>query len=160
MKFPWRYFPLAALMIALSIPGLAGPAGQKTLDSCSLLTKAEIQAVLEGQTVSDPKMNPNGLICEFKIGEYGVLSFFVKQNNPKDYADKMQSELKKRNIATSDLKNVGDRSFFAEPGYGMIQLNSFKGSTYVLLTMLVPGAAPEKGKAMAEKLMLKALAKV
>jgi hypothetical protein len=67
-------------------------------------------------------------------------------------------ELKKMKIAVSDAPGIGDRSFFSSPGYGMMQLNTFKGSKYLIITMLVPGAAEKKTSA--EKLMRKALTKI
>jgi hypothetical protein len=36
---------------------------------------------------------------------------------------------------------VGDRSLFSNQRDGMIQLNTFKGDKYLIITMLVPGAA-------------------
>jgi len=43
---------------------------------------------------------------------------------------------------------------------GMVQLNTFKGSAYVIITLLVPGANEAKSKEMAEKLMQKVLSKI
>jgi hypothetical protein len=59
-----------------------------------------------------------------------------------------------------EVKGIGDRAFFTSPGYGMVQLNTFKGSYYAIITLMVPGASPEKVKAAAEQLMKKALLKL
>jgi hypothetical protein len=42
----------------------------------------------------------------------------------------------------------------------MIQLNTFKGSKYLIITMLVPGVAEAAQKTSAEKLMRIALRKI
>jgi hypothetical protein len=52
-----------------------------------------------------------------------------------------------------DLPNVGDYSFFTSPGYGMTQLQTFKGPRYILFTILVPGAKEAAQQAAATKLM-------
>ena len=143
------------ILVLLFVPMIAAQAP----GPCSLATKAEIKEAL-GVDVGDGKLNPsNQTLCEYKVGSGGMLSFFVRQNNPNDSPDKMIPELKKRKTAVSDAPGVGDRSFFASPGYGMVQLNSFKGKTYVLITMLVPGTPEPKVQEMAVKLMQTVLAK-
>jgi hypothetical protein len=161
MKFTMRVAIPALLILPLFIPmASAQQSKTKKLEPCSLATKAEIQEAL-GMSVSDGKLNAtNPTLCDHKVGELGALSFFVRQNDPKDAPDKIVAELKKQNIQTTDLKGVGDRSFFSAPGYGMIQLQTFKGSTYIIITLLVPGTAEAKGKAMAEKLMQKIVSKL
>ena len=42
----------------------------------------------------------------------------------------------------------------------MIQLNTFKGSQYLIITMLVPGVTDASQKEAAKKLMLKALTRI
>jgi hypothetical protein len=42
----------------------------------------------------------------------------------------------------------------------MLSFNTFKGSTYLIITMLVPGMGADTQRAGAEKLMRKALAKL
>lgn len=152
----------AVLILAFTGTGLAQEA--QKIDACTLLTKAEIQAAL-GQEVSDGKLkttaNPLvGQPCEYKVGGYGVFSILVKTAGPGENAEKVSAELQKHKIAVSDAGAVGDQSFFSSPGYGMIQLNTFKGDKYLIITMLVPGAAEAAQKSAAEKLMLTALAKI
>jgi hypothetical protein len=154
------------LMVAIVIcfSGVAAAQGGQKIDACTLLTKAEIQAVI-GQNVGDGKLNTKanpavGLPCEYVIGSSGVFSILVKPVGPGETADKVMGELKKMKIAVSDAPGIGDRSFFSSPGYGMIQLNTFKGSKYLIITMLVPGAAEAAQKTSAEKLMQKALTKI
>jgi len=42
----------------------------------------------------------------------------------------------------------------------MVQLNAFKGTQYVIMTLLVPGLSEDAQKAPAEKLMKKVLLKL
>ena len=144
--------------------GVAAAQGGQKIDACTLLNKAEIQAVI-GQNVGDGKLNTKanpavGLPCEYVIGSSGVFSILVKAVGSGETADKVMGELKKMKIAVSDAPGIGDRSFFSSPGYGMIQLNTFKGAKYLIITMLVPGAAEAAQKTSAEKLMRKALTKI
>jgi hypothetical protein len=166
MNQPIRLTRTALIVMAVifSFTGLAAAQEAQKIDPCTLLTKAQIQAAV-GQNVSDPKSNANanpavGTPCQYVIGDYGAFSILAKTAGPGETADKMMSELKKRNIPVSDAPGVGDRSFFASPGYGMLQLNTFKGSTYLLITMLVPGATEAAQKTAAEKLMREALTKI
>ncbi len=142
---------IAGFFIPMTLAQTPGP--------CTLATQAEIKEAL-GTDIGEGKLNPsNQTLCEYKIGAFGSLSFFVRQNNPNDSPDKMIPELTKRKMAVTDAPGVGDRSFFAAPGYGMVQLNSFKGKTYVLITLLVPGTPESKVREMAVKLMQKVLTK-
>jgi hypothetical protein len=138
--------------------------GAQKIDACTLLTKAEIQATV-GQSVDDGKLsdkaNPAvGLPCQYVVGDYGAFSILVKTAGPGETADKMMAKLKKMKIAVSNASGIGDRSFFSSPGYGMIQLNTFKGPNYLIITILVPGAAETVEKTAAEKLTRTALMKL
>jgi hypothetical protein len=42
----------------------------------------------------------------------------------------------------------------------MVQLGVFKGSTYLIFTMMVPNVSEEKAKPLVQKLALKAIAKL
>jgi hypothetical protein len=133
-------------------------------DSCSLLTKADIQAIV-GQPVGDGKLNTKanpavGRPCEYIIGTSGVFSILMTAVRPGETLAKVKAELQKNKIAVSDAPGMGDGSFFSSPGYGMIQLNSFKGSKYLIITMMIPKANEVTQKAAAEKLMKKALTKI
>ncbi len=155
---------LMVVAIVFCFTAVAAAQGVRKIDACTLLTKAEIQAVI-GQNVGDGKLNAGanpavGLPCEYVIGSSGVFSLLVKAVGPGETADKVMGELKKMKIAVSDAPGIGDRSFFSSPGYGMLQLNTFKGSKYLIITMLVPGATETAQKAGAEKLMRKALTKI
>jgi hypothetical protein len=155
---------LTVMAALLCFIGMAPALDAQKIDPCSLLTKAQIQAAV-GQNVSDGKLNAKanpavGAPCEYVIGDYGAFSILVKAVGPGETADKTMAELKKMNIAVSDASGIGDRSFFSSPGYGMLQLNTFKGSWYLIITILVPGATEATQKTAAEKLMREALAKI
>lgn len=155
---------LTAAAVVFSFTGAAAAEAPRKIDPCTLLTKAEIQAAV-GQNVSDGKLNAKanpavGAPCEYVIGDYGVFSILVKTAAAGETADRMMTELRKMKIAVSDALAIGDRSFFASPGYGMLQLNTFKGPRYLLITMLVPGATEAAQKTAAGKLMSKALTKI
>jgi hypothetical protein len=155
---------LITLAVIFCFTGVASAQGGQKIDACSLLTKAQIQEAV-GQNVGDGKPNANaspagGATCTYVVGDYGSFSVLVKAVGPSETADKMMAELKKMNIAVSDAPGIGDRSFFSSPGYGMLQLNTFKGSWYLIITMLVPGATEAAQKTAAEKLMREALTKI
>ncbi|HMK65857.1 MAG TPA: hypothetical protein VK564_08675 [Thermodesulfobacteriota bacterium] len=154
-----RNLILCAILMAICVttPALAQ-------DSCSLLTKADIQAVV-GQPVGDGKLNMKanpavGRPCEYIIGTSGVFSILMTAVRPGETPAKIRAELQKHKIAVSDAPGMADGSFFSSPGYGMIQLNSFKGSKYLIITMMIPGANEATQKTAAEKLMKKALTKI
>jgi hypothetical protein len=75
-------------------------------------------------------------------------------------AERIAGELNKAGIKTEAAPGVGDRAFFAAMGYGMLQLNAFTGKGYVIITLMLPGAAEAKSKEVAAKLMGKALGKL
>ncbi len=153
---------LIQLLLLLAFPLLHAQTPQK-VDPCSLLTKEEIQEAL-GKPVKDGKLNTKanpavGIPCEYVVGDYGAFSILVKPLGPVETPDKIQSMLGKM-MKTSDAPGIGDKSFFAFPGYGMVQLNTFKGRTYVIMTLMVPGLSEDQHKAPAEKLMKKVLPKL
>jgi hypothetical protein len=156
---------LMAMVLFFAFTGITAAHDTQKIDPCSLLTKADIKSAV-GQEVSDGKLNTTanqaiGSPCQYKVGDYGAFSILVKTAGPGENSDKVASELKKMKIAVSDATaGIGDGSFFSSPGYGMIQLNTFKGTKYLIITMLVPGATEAAQKAAAEKLMIKALTKI
>lgn len=166
MNKPIRTTGTALMVLAIVFCFICMAAAQdaKKIDACTLLTKAEIQAAI-GKNVGDGKLNTKanpavGLPCEYVVDSSGAFSILIKTVGPGENADKVMAELKKMKIAVSDAPGTGDRSFFSSPGYGMVQLNTFKGSKYLIITMLVPGTAEAAQKTAAEKLMRKALTKI
>jgi hypothetical protein len=152
-----------ALFSALCLADDSKPAEVNKLDPCTILNKTEIQAIV-GKPVGDGKLNPKanpvlGAPCEFTVGEGGVFSLWVGLNSSSTY-ENTQSGLNKSNIKTTDAPGIGDKSFFADQGYGMLQLNTWKGTTYLIITMMIPGADAAQQKTAAEKLMKLVLTKI
>ncbi len=151
------------LLWLAGVAALLAVQAPKAVDPCALLTKGEIQEAL-GRPVKDgkPAANANpavGAPCQYVVGDYGAFSILVKPLGPVETPDKIQSMLGKM-MKTADAPGIGDKSFFAFPGYGMVQLNTFKGPYYVIMTVMVPGLAEDGHKAPAEKLMKKLLPKL
>jgi hypothetical protein len=146
-------------LLLLSLPAAFGQG--KVPDPCALINKADVKEA-SGKDVSDGKLTPNsgGPICEFKVGDLGAFSLLVRQAGLGETPDKIVQELKKRKIDATEAPGIGDRSFFTSPGYGMIQLNTFKGSTYLIVTLLIPGTPEAAERTVAEKAMRKALSKL
>ncbi|MDA8138577.1 MAG: hypothetical protein M0036_07965 [Desulfobacteraceae bacterium] len=155
---------LIAVIILFGLSNLAVAGEAQQIDSCSLLTKDEIKAAF-GQEVTDGKANTAanpmvGAPCQYKIGSYGSFSILIKPAAPGETADNVKAELQKRKIPVSKAADIGDRSFFSSPGYGMVQLNTFKGSHYLIITTLVMGATEAAQQTACEKLMRTALTKI
>lgn len=160
-SFKTMFFAVSALALAVMLPAAQTP--PKKIDPCALLTKAEIQEVF-GQPVGDGKPNAAanpavGAPCQYKVGDYGSFSILVKPLGPGETPDKIQSMLGKM-MKTADAPGIGDKSFFSFPGYGMVQLNTFKGPYYLIITLMVSGLTEDGQKAPAEKLMKKILPKL
>lgn len=159
-----KCFLLVVLSLSFAGTYFAAQTGGARSDSCSYLTKAEVQEAL-GKPVKDGKKNTSanpavGAPCEYIVGDYGVFSLLVMTLGPSDTPDKYLATFKKNNMKTEDAPGIGDKSFFTFPGYGMLQLNSFKGSKYVLMTMMVPGLTEDAEKPPAAKLMKMVLPKL
>jgi hypothetical protein len=157
-------FGLAAVLFSMSLAAAGSSATAGKVDSCTLLTKAEIQEAI-GKPVKDGKPNPNanpavGIPCEFGIDPYGAVSILAVEATASYSADKIMAGLKKMNIPVTDAPGIGDKSFFADMGYGMLQLNTWKGAHYLILTVMIPGATEAQQKAAAGKLMTKVLGRL
>ena len=157
-----RILLIAVLVLTFTAVSIAEETPK--IDACSLLTQAEIRTAL-GQAVGDGALNAKanplvGQPCEYKVGDYGVFSILVKAAGPGETADRVMTELKKSKIAVSEAADIGDQSFFSSPGYGMIQLNTFYGGKYLIITMMVPGMDETAQKSAAGNLMRSALANI
>jgi hypothetical protein len=102
----------------------------------------------------------NKSVCDFKGGAGSLVSVMLAPKGPADTAEKIVSELKKRNISAQTVPGFGDGAYASSPGYGMQQLGAFKGSNQVIVTALIMGAPEAKSKAVTQAVMTKALAKV
>jgi hypothetical protein len=135
----------------------AASAADKPFDPCSLLTPAEIQAVLGVPVKAAPaKAQPNPAAaagCTYVVNDFGSLNVLVQplyaSYTPAMYRDKF-AEMKMKPV---DLPGVGDSSFFTSPGFEMVQLHTFKASKYILFTLMDPGRKEAAARPLAAKLM-------
>jgi len=132
-------------------------AADKAVDPCSLLTPAEIQAVV-GKPVKDgtPKVQSNplaGADCTYIVGDFGSFNVLHKPLQRGETPDVFKAQFAKMKMAPVDLPGVGDAAFFTSPGFSMVQLHAFKGSKYILFTLLIPGLNEQATRPMAAKLM-------
>lgn len=134
------------------------------LDPCTMITKADIEKVT-GQNVSDGKLTGSGNAaagapCQYMVGMGGVFSLVTKAAASGETAANVMGELTKRKIPVAKVSGLGDSSFYSSPGYGMVQLNTFKGPYYLIVTILIPGVPEATLKTKAADLMKIALGKI
>jgi hypothetical protein len=146
----------AVILLVASTAGLAQP--KPAVAPCSLLTIADIKEAAGSDATGGIVNKLNATVCDYKVGAGGVLGVSVPPGAGAS-PDTIIAALNKQNIKTENAAGVGDRAFFAAMGYGMIQLNAFKGGRYVIVTLMLPGSDEAKTKGVAVKLMTKALAK-
>lgn len=153
---------LPALLLVLVVLGSAAAQTPKpAAGPCALLTQAEVQEAV-GTPVSAGVVNANNKsVCDFKVGDTGSsVGIMLVPKAPGDSAEKTVAELKKRKIAAEVTPGFGDSAYASSPGYGMQQLGAYKGSSQVIVTVLVFGAPEAKSKTVAQTIMRKALARV
>jgi hypothetical protein len=152
---------LAAAVFLTSI--LAGPAvgGTPASGPCSLVTKAEVQEAA-GTPVSDGAVNKiNPAVCDFAVDTTGsAVSLLLTSKRPADSAEKTVGELKNQKLTAQVVTGFGDGAYTSSPGYGMQQLGVYKGTSHVIVTVLLMGAPDAKSKTVAEAVMRKALVRV
>lgn len=149
-----------SLFIFIILPA-AGSAAEKTADPCSLLTPAEIQAILgEPVKAGTPKINSNplsGAGCTYVVNDFGSFNVLVKPLQAGETPEKIKAMFAKMKMKPLDLPGVGDASFFTSPGFEMVQLHTFKGSKYILFTLMDPKKKEVAAQPLAAKLMEKLL---
>ncbi len=155
-----RIFAITFGVVLLSSFARAQPA-KPGLTPCALLTKAEVQEAA-GVAVSDGAAHPvNKSICNFKIGDTGsAVTVLLTNKGPGDSAEKTVAELKKGKMSGAVVAGIGDSAYTSSPGYGMQQLGAYKGSRHVVVTVFIMGTPEAKAKAIAEKVMRKALTRL
>ena len=154
----------ALTVIALIFLPAASIAAEKAVDPCSLLTPAEIQAIV-GKPVQVGKLNAGvnpavGSNCNYIVGDFGSFNVLIKPLQSGETPERIKAQFAKMKMTPTDLPNVGDSSFFTSPGFNMVQLHTFKGSKYILFTLLVPGLEEPAVRPMAEKLMRLVISKI
>ena len=147
---------LLTLLLSVSLATTANAAGQP-FDPCSLLTPAEIQAVVGKPVkagVAKVQANPaSGAGCTYVIGDFGSLNVLVKPLQSYETPAIIQAQFAKMNMKPAVLPQVGDAAFFTSPGFEMVQLHAFKSGKYILITMLVPGLKEPAVRPLAAKLV-------
>jgi hypothetical protein len=151
----------AVLLLAFVATASAQPA---RLDPCALLTQAEVKAAL-GMEVGALKINATmgsaaGTLCDFQVGEIGAGGILLRALSAVETPQRIRSESEKAKIATSDATGFGPGAFYAVGSYGVIQLNAFKGSTQVMVQLMLMSSPPEKVREALAKLMTAVLPKV
>jgi len=139
-------------------------AADKAIDPCTLLTQAEIQAAL-GKPMQAGKLNAGvnpavGSNCNYIVADFGSFNVLLKPLGYSETPERIKAQFVKMKMKPVDLPNVGDSSFFTSPGFGMTQLQTFKGSRYILFTLLVPGLKEPAQQAAAAKLMRTLLSRI
>jgi hypothetical protein len=150
-------FLLLLTVIAALFPATAAGAADKALVPCSLLTPAEIQAVL-GEPVKTGKAkvqaNPlAGADCTYVVNDFGSFNVLIKPRQAGESPERIKAMFAKMKMNPVDLPGVGDASFFTSPGFEMVQLHTFKGSKYILFTLMDPKRKEAAARPLAEKLM-------
>lgn len=145
-----------AMMIFSQLSSIAA-AADKAVDPCSLLTPAEIQAVVAMPVkVGTAKVEANpaaGANCTYVLGDFGSCNVLIKPLQSYETPERIKAQFVKMKMTPTDLPGVGDAAFFTSPGYNMVQLHAFKAGRYALITLLVPGLQEPAVRPMAAKLM-------
>jgi hypothetical protein len=144
-------------LLASVLPATAASAAGKPFAPCSLLTPAEIQAVL-GEPVKPgiAKVQANPLAgagCTYVVSDFGSFNVLVKPQQGGETPEQMKAMFAKMNMKPVDLPGVGDGAFFTSPGFEMVQLHAFKASKYILFTLMDPKRKEAAARPLAAQLM-------
>ncbi len=163
MARSFRVLFLLTVLLSVFLATTAN-AAEKAFDPCSLLTPAEIQAVLgEPVKAGTAKIQPNqmaGANCTYVVNDFGSLNVLIKPLQTGETPEKMKAMFAKMKMKPVDLPGVGDSSFFTSPGFEMVQLHTFKASKYILFTFMDPKRKEAAARPMAAKLMLTVLSRI
>ena len=151
----------AALLLAFVAVAPAQPA---KLDPCALVTQAEVKAAL-GMDVGALKINTKmgaaaGTLCDFQVGEIGAGGILLRALSAVETPQRIRSESDKAGIKTSDAQGFGPGAFYGVGNYGVIQLNAFKGSTQVVVQLMLMTSPPDTVREALAKLMTVVLPRV
>ncbi len=155
---------ILAIAFLLTFAAAAVSAQPATLDPCGLLTQAEVKAAL-GMDVGPLKINTTmgaaaGKLCDFQIGDIGAGGILLRTLPAIETPQRIRSENEKAKLATSDATAFGPGAFYAVGSYGVIQLNAFKGSTQVIVQLMLMTKPPDQVRAALAKLMTAVLPRV
>jgi hypothetical protein len=147
--------PILAFVLVLALVGTVS-AQPTTPDPCALVTQAEVKAALGievGTLKIDPQMNPAaGKLCSFEVGDVGFGGIGLRTLSAVETPQKIRAENEKVKIETSDATGFGAGAFYAVSS-GVVQLNAFKGSTHVIVQLMLMTSPPDKVREALAKLM-------
>jgi len=134
------------------------------LDPCGLLTQAEVKAAL-GMDVGPLKINTKmgaaaGTLCDFTVGDIGAGGILLRALTAVETPQKIRAESEAGKIKTSDAAGFGPGAFYGVGNYGVVQLNAFKGSTHIVVQLMVMTSPQDQIKTALGKLMTAVLPKV
>ena len=156
MSRSYRVLFVLTVLASVSL-ATAVHAADKAFDPCSLLTPAEIQSVLGEPVkpgVAKVQANPlSGSDCTYMVSDFGSFNVLVKPRQSGETPEKMKAMFAKMNMKPVDLPGVGDGAFFTSPGFEMVQLHAFKGSKYILFTLMDPKRKEAAARPLAAQLM-------
>jgi hypothetical protein len=152
-----------ASVLGLTLAGTASAQPAK-LDPCGLLTQAEVKAAL-GMDVGALKINTTmgaaaGTLCDFQVGDIGAGGILLRTLSAVETPQKIRSESEKAKFAITDATGFGPGAFYTVGSYGVIQLNAFKGSTQVIVQLMLMTSPPDKVREALAKLMTAVLPRV
>lgn len=156
---------LMVLALVIFFACVATAFGAAKINTCSLITKPEIEAAV-GQNITDSKLDIKESrlsadkqvfeSCQYFFGPSRVLLITV--NPISDPASKVKK--RQKGMTVSDVQGIGDQSFFIA-GHGLLQLNTYKDNSNLLITTTVPDMTEEASLKTALKLlMIKALTRL
>jgi hypothetical protein len=151
----------SAFGLLLAAAASAQPA---KLDPCALVTQAEVKAAL-GMEIGALKINTMmgaaaGTLCDFQVGDIGAGGILLRALSTVETPARIRSESDKAGIKTSDAQGFGPGAFYAVGSYGVTQLNAFKGSTQVMVQLMLMTSPPDKVREALAKLMTAVMPRV
>ena len=157
-----RTLTLAAVLLLAFVTSAF--AQSTTLDPCALATQAEVKAAL-GMEVGALKINTTmgaaaGKLCDFQVGEMGAGGILLRTLSAVETPQRIRSESEKAKFAITDATGFGPGAFYTVGSYGVIQLNAFKGSTQVMVQLMLMTKPPDQVRAALARLMTVALPRV
>lgn len=146
-------------LFGASLSGQTTSGPDKNIGPCALLAKSDIQLILGKPVKEAPAADSAAASCEYIVEDDGLFSVLVKSAGPSETPETFLAGLVFSKIKTEEALGFGERSFYAYPGSGMLQLYVFKGGQWIVMTLMIPGLAESALKAPLEMLMKKALPK-
>jgi hypothetical protein len=112
-----------------------------------------------------PKLNTTmgaaaGKLCDFTVGDTGAGGILLRSLSSVETPQRIRTESEKAKFVLTDATGFGPGAFYAVGSYGVIQLNAFKGSTQVMVQLMLTTKPPDQVRAALAKLMTAVLPKV